>query len=196
MTDIIERAARDLFRDDPGGWEGAVEEGLADGAWRGCIDSVKIVLRAIRDIDLQTQDGSEIMMLMAGQAALPEHDEPLQEDALNCWQAMIDAALNEGDAHPTARKPAPDSAIVSIIRTPKLTVDDVMSKEPTLKVDPFDEELNNPLSLAWKPTFQYVHDWRGYVGDRTRALWATFGNDVKYALACDAQEKADCEDWD
>lgn len=58
--------------------------------------TVRAVLQAIRDIDLQTQDDTEIAMLMNGCAVLPEHDEPLQEDALNCWQAMIDAALEEG----------------------------------------------------------------------------------------------------
>lgn len=55
--------------------------------------AARAVLRAIRDFDLDTQDDSEIDILMAGRAVLPEHDEPTQEDALNCWRAMIDEML-------------------------------------------------------------------------------------------------------
>lgn len=57
---------------------------------------VRAVLTAIRDIEIDTQDDVEIGMLIRGRAVLPEHDEPMHEDALNCWQAMIDAALEEG----------------------------------------------------------------------------------------------------
>lgn len=53
----------------------------------------RAVLTAIRDIN--TDDDVEIAMLMAGRAQLPEHDEPMQEDAANCLRAMIDAMLAE-----------------------------------------------------------------------------------------------------
>lgn len=60
------------------------------------VKAARAVLTAIRDIELETEDDVEINMLAEGAATLPEHDEPLQADALACWQAMIDAALAEG----------------------------------------------------------------------------------------------------
>ena len=41
-----------------------------------------------------------------------------------------------------------------------------------------------------------VHEWRNYVGERTRVLWATFTDDQLLALAADADERAGSEDWD
>ena len=59
------------------------------------IEIARRVLTAMREIDLQSENDVEINMLTHGRAVLPEHDEPMLEDAKNCWQAMIDAALEE-----------------------------------------------------------------------------------------------------
>ena len=56
-------------------------------------DIVRAVLMAIRDIDLQTENDAEINMLVRGVTVLPAFDAPMPSDALDCWQAMIDAAL-------------------------------------------------------------------------------------------------------
>lgn len=86
---MIERIARIL----------AAEAGyLGDDAWRNRTEQAKRVLNALRLSDSDTfgnQNDSLIAMLMAGSAVLPEHDEPMQEDAANCWNAMIDAALGQ-----------------------------------------------------------------------------------------------------
>lgn len=91
ISPIIERAARALFRDDPGSWEGAIEEGLADGAWEQYIDSVNIVLRAIRE------HPSHAMLSAGGEAV---YDQSGDTSVIEIWQAMIDAALvsDEGAA--------------------------------------------------------------------------------------------------
>jgi hypothetical protein len=73
---------------------GDPEWAQVDGAFR-VEPLVRAVLASMRSIDLETQDDVEINMLVEGRAVLPEHDEPLQEDALNCWRAMIDAAMQE-----------------------------------------------------------------------------------------------------
>lgn len=73
---------------------GDPEWAQVDGAFR-VEPVVRAVMRAVRDIDLATQDDVEVNMLVNGTAVLPEHDEALQADALACWQAMIDAVLAE-----------------------------------------------------------------------------------------------------
>ena len=61
----------------------------------------KLAVAAITAMRLSDRDTfgnlneSVIAMLVAGTAVLPEHDEPIQEDAANCWNAMIDAALGQ-----------------------------------------------------------------------------------------------------
>lgn len=103
----IERAARALAAEEhrskdfaPPWWS---EDGEPNGdcitlsdddkqRYRSC---ARTVLTAIRDIDLETEDDVEISMLVEGAATLPEHDEPLQADALACWRAMIDASISD-----------------------------------------------------------------------------------------------------
>lgn len=95
----LERAARALasYRYEHGAnCQGLDRNQWVDRFWREFEIEARAVLQAIRDIEIDTQDDVEIGMLIRGQAVLPEHDEPMQEDALNCWQAMIDAALEEG----------------------------------------------------------------------------------------------------
>jgi hypothetical protein len=41
-----------------------------------------------------------------------------------------------------------------------------------------------------------VHNWRNYIGARTRAIWDTFTDEQKIALAIDADDLAGQERWD
>lgn len=41
-----------------------------------------------------------------------------------------------------------------------------------------------------------VHDWRNYIGAVVAAMWSTFTDEQKQALAISAQSLADQEDWD
>jgi hypothetical protein len=41
-----------------------------------------------------------------------------------------------------------------------------------------------------------VHDWRNYVGERTRAIWHTFTPEQQRAIADDADDLAGNEEWD
>lgn len=41
-----------------------------------------------------------------------------------------------------------------------------------------------------------VHDWRNHVGEKTRRMWDTFSDIQRLALAADADERAQAEDWD
>lgn len=85
MAGIIEAGARALALAQSGVDEfDALDEGFRETLR----ENVRAVLRAIRE--------PTDHMLISGRAPLPEHDEPLLEDAENCWQAMIDAALAEG----------------------------------------------------------------------------------------------------
>lgn len=41
-----------------------------------------------------------------------------------------------------------------------------------------------------------VHNWRNHVGDRVQALWDTFTDEQKIAIAGDADDAAGFEQWD
>lgn len=41
-----------------------------------------------------------------------------------------------------------------------------------------------------------VHDWRNYVGQRVKAMWVSFSDEQRLALALDASEFASHEKWD
>lgn len=41
-----------------------------------------------------------------------------------------------------------------------------------------------------------VHDWRNYIDDDLRAIWDTFSDAQKIAIAKSAQRQADNEEWD
>lgn len=41
-----------------------------------------------------------------------------------------------------------------------------------------------------------VHDWRNHVGENVKAIWHTFTDEQKLALAEDADERASNEHWD
>lgn len=41
-----------------------------------------------------------------------------------------------------------------------------------------------------------THDWHGYISAEVRAMWQTFTDPQKQALARQAQDAADLEEWD
>jgi hypothetical protein len=41
-----------------------------------------------------------------------------------------------------------------------------------------------------------VHEWKNYISEEVQAMWDTFSDDQKQALARQAEDKADCEEWD
>lgn len=41
-----------------------------------------------------------------------------------------------------------------------------------------------------------VHNWRRYVGERTRKVWTRLSYEVRLAIALDADDRAGMEDWD
>jgi hypothetical protein len=41
-----------------------------------------------------------------------------------------------------------------------------------------------------------VHDWRNYIGVYTQAIWHTFSDEQKLALAHDMELQASLEDWE
>ena len=41
-----------------------------------------------------------------------------------------------------------------------------------------------------------VHNWRNYVGHRTRELWPSLSWKVRVAIALDADDRAGNEHWD
>lgn len=41
-----------------------------------------------------------------------------------------------------------------------------------------------------------VHDWKNHVSERVRALWASFSEEQKKALAAQADEQAQREEWE
>lgn len=55
-----------------------------------------------------------------------------------------------------------------------------------------DEELAAP---QFDKAGRY-HDWRNHVGERTKALWASFTADQRRAIALDADELASDEHWE
>ena len=53
-------------------------------------------------------------------------------------------------------------------------------------------DFSNP---NWKDETP-VHNWHNHVNDEVQALWGTFTEQQKAALAIGFQKKADCERWD
>lgn len=53
------------------------------------------------------------------------------------------------------------------------------------------------LNPDWSPPrYQYVHDWRAYIGEEVREIWHTFSDHQKLVLARAAQVTANGEEWD
>ena len=83
---MLEKLARALSRQRR---DGASKEWLdryVEADWPHRIYEVRAVLMALREPD----EG----MLITGHATMPD-DEPVQDDVLVCWRAMIDHILNE-----------------------------------------------------------------------------------------------------
>ena len=53
-------------------------------------------------------------------------------------------------------------------------------------------DIDNP---KWEEAGK-VHDWRNYVGERTKAIWHTFTQEQRRAIALDADDSASNEEWD
>ena len=56
-------------------------------------------------------------------------------------------------------------------------------------------ELGDYVAPDWESAGK-VHDWRNYINESLRTLWPTFHSDQCHAIAQNAQEIADREDWD
>lgn len=114
MTDrkgdgMLERMARAIR---PDAFSADYADDWRQEAWRDqAFEAVRAALMAMRISDADMDDDDYVDMLIAGRAVLPEHDEPLQEDAQACFNAMIDAILAESNtpcptaAHTVGREP-------------------------------------------------------------------------------------------
>lgn len=58
---------------------------------------------------------------------------------------------------------------------------------PTFSGDPLDPKWDQ---VGW------VHDWRNYINDGLRAIWDTFTDEQKLAIAKNADAIAGNEEWD
>lgn len=63
----------------------------------------------------------------------------------------------------------------------------------SLYPEPLDKRLNEPENKFWEEGGR-IHNWQNYIGSNTRNIWARLTNDIKVALATDAQEIADREE--
>ncbi len=54
------------------------------------------------------------------------------------------------------------------------------------------DEIENP---RWN-LLKKCHEWKNHVGDSVIEIWDTFTLDQKLAIAVDAQERANREDWE
>lgn len=41
-----------------------------------------------------------------------------------------------------------------------------------------------------------VHEWKNYIGDKLRAMWSSFTDEQKQAIAESANDSAEREEWD
>lgn len=55
----------------------------------------------------------------------------------------------------------------------------------------FKELLNPDFENAGR-----IHDWRNYVGENVRSIWSKLDMETRAAIALDAYERANDEDWD
>ena len=58
--------------------------------------------------------------------------------------------------------------------------------------------VGTPQDFEW-PIWAHahrVHEWKNYINDEVRAMWASFTRDQRAALARQAKERADSEDWE
>lgn len=84
----LERAARALFRYEPGPYGDCVEWAIEqDFGWKDQVDAVKLVLTAIREPSEE--------MVKAMLANVPKGRDPAPFS--QAWYDMIDAALAEGE---------------------------------------------------------------------------------------------------
>lgn len=65
----------------------------------------------------------------------------------------------------------------------------------SLYPEPLDKRLNEPENKFWEEGGR-THNWQNYIGQKTRNLWAQLTDNIKIALATDAQETAEKEEWE
>jgi hypothetical protein len=53
----------------------------------------------------------------------------------------------------------------------------------------------DPINPNWNERDD-VHNWRNYISDRLRAIWHTFTDEQKVAIADNAYDIAASEEWD
>lgn len=105
---------------------------------------------------------------------------------------------------------APNGPAMGAVRDARAAVE-MLSEVPTesqaVTAGISSGELPPPLPLedseipedALDPTWveaRRVHDWRNYVSDHVRHLWHTFSPLQRIALAAQAKNEADSEEWD
>lgn len=61
--------------------------------------------------------------------------------------------------------------------------------------NPLDERLNEVNSPYWDEGGQ-IHNWQNYVGQNVRKIWSTLTDEIKNAIALDADAMAEKEEWD
>lgn len=81
------------------------------------------------------------------------------------------------------------------IASRKRHVDDGGDAMRKLFPDPLNPDLNEAQSAAWEEGGR-VHNWQNHIGPRIKALWGSLSDDFKTALANDAQDTADNEEWE
>lgn len=86
----LERAARELFVNI---YPGRTIDEAEPYVMQTMRLHARAVLQAIRDVD----SGSPAILVAGKKSLYSCSEDPELEDARKCWQAMIDAALAEGD---------------------------------------------------------------------------------------------------
>lgn len=73
----------------------------------------------------------------------------------------------------------------------------VNSRGEWINFDPMDyrEPPHDYLKPDWANTAR-VHDWKNYVNDELRSMWHMFSPTQKAAIARNAEDFADREDWE
>ena len=63
-----------------------------------------------------------------------------------------------------------------------------------LNLDEFEMQQALAEPMDWHA--QFTHDWLNYIGAHVRSIWQTFTVAQRLAMAADAGDMAEHEDWD
>ncbi|MGQ3297702.1 hypothetical protein [Reyranella sp.] len=126
-------------------------------------------------------------------------------DPAHAGKWTVTSASNDGklfvlrfEGHPIVEmKPAAPGHIfdTSAMIAAALNLLDRRSQPPAADEDDDPVLISTPNTPDWEARGR-VHDWRNYVGRRTRAIWDSLTPAEQVAIARDAQERADQEHWD